>query len=78
MPQHSKAHLQLISFGGAEAWVNAYPSKNNGTLMDSELFRIAVARRLRVPLLDDYATCPTCGENLDIYMDHALVCPCGG
>ena len=46
--------------------------------MDSELFHLSVARRLRLRLLEDFATCPCCGASLDAYMDHALVCICGG
>ena len=46
--------------------------------MDSELYRIALARRMRVPLLDETATCSACGACLDVFMDHALVCSCGG
>ena len=46
--------------------------------MDSELFRLAIARRLRVPLLNEAATCPLCGSCMDVFLDHALVCSCGG
>ncbi len=34
----------------------------------------ALATALRAPLLD----CQGCGAALDVFMDHALVCPCGG
>ena len=77
-PQHIKAHLQLCSAAGADGWLHAAPNKEMGTQMDSELFRLSLARRARVRLLDDFATCPCCGAALDAYMDHALVCPCGG
>ena len=33
---------------------------------------------LRVRLLSEQAACPCCGSCLDAYMDHALVCSCGG
>ena len=29
-------------------------------------------------LLDKFATCPCCGSGMDVYLDHALVCSCGG
>ena len=35
-------------------------------------------RRLRMRLLADPGVCPCCGQNLDVYMDHALTCMCGG
>ena len=46
--------------------------------MSSEMFKISLARRIRVPLLDEQATCPLCGVGLDAFLDHALVCSCGG
>ena len=46
--------------------------------MDSELCRVALARRMRLPLLDELATCSLCGACLDVHLDHALVCSCGG
>ena len=48
------------------------------TKTDSELFRLSLARRMRLPLLSAPALCPLCGTCLGIYMDHALVCSCGG
>ena len=77
-PTHIKAHLQLVSAAGADAWLHAIPSTERNTNMDSELFRIALARRLRLRLLDAFATCSCCGAGMDVYMDHALVCSCGG
>ena len=77
-PQHMKAHLQLCSAAGADAWLHAAPNREAGTEMDSELFRLSLARRARIRLLDNFAVCQCCGVALDAYMDHALVCPCGG
>ena len=77
-PEHLKAHLQLTSVVGADAWLHASPSRDSGSVMEPELFRLAVARRLRLQLLDNFATCPCCGSGMDVYLDHALVCSCGG
>lgn len=77
-PQHLQAHLRLVSAVGADAWLHASPVPDPDEKMDSELFRIALARRLRLPLLDAPGACPLCGACLDVFMDHALVCPCGG
>ena len=77
-PTHMKAHLQLVSLPGADDWLHAPPTRDQGTQMSSELYRIALGRRARLPLLDSPATCPMCGSALDVYMDHALVCSCGG
>ena len=73
-----KAHLHLVGVVGADAWLHALPSADLGTKMDSELFRIGIARRLRIRLLNEPSACLACGSALDVYMDHALTCCCGG
>jgi hypothetical protein len=73
-----RAHLSLVSAVGADAWLHALPCKTECTHVDPELFRIALARRLRLPLLQKPAPCNACGSALDVFMDHALVCQCGG
>ena len=78
LPLHMRAHLNLVSSPGADAWLHAPPSKQLDTKMAPELFRISIASWLRMPLLSDHGTCPMCGTALDVYMDHALVCSCGG
>ena len=40
------------------------------------LFRISLQRRLRMLLLAEPTHCPSCGMNLDVWADHALVCSC--
>ena len=39
---------------------------------------MALKRRLRAPVYDEDGRCPCCGQVLDKWGDHALVCPCGG
>ena len=78
MATHMKAHLQLVTLSAADSWLHAPPSREQRTQMSSELFRIALGRRMRIPLLDEPSTCQMCGSVLDVYMDHALVCSCGG
>jgi len=73
-----KAHLQLVSAQGAGSWLNGFPSREDETRMDAPLFRIAVKRRLRMQLLATPSFCPACGEGMDIFGDHALVCMCQG
>jgi len=31
-----------------------------------------------MPILTEDSACPCCGSGMDRFMDHALVCPCGG
>lgn len=78
LPVASQAHLLLMLQEGSGSWLHATPSRENDTIMPGELFRIALKRRLRLPLLEEPGVCPCCGQGMDIYMDHALVCPCKG
>ena len=73
-----KAHYRLVSMPNADAFLHAFPDEAQGTKWDPELFRVAVKRRLRMPLFDGHGTCPACGSTMDRYGDHALHCMCGG
>jgi hypothetical protein len=46
--------------------------------VDTDLFRTALARRLRLRITEKPAWCPSCGEIFDAFGDHALACACGG
>ena len=76
--EHVKAHLKLVQQDGTDQWLVAPPCSDHGTLLDGELFRISAKRRIRARFCTTHASCPLCGDALDLYMDHALVCPCGG
>ena len=54
------------------------PPADDGRGLDAPLCQVAVKRRLRVPLFSGSECCPCCGECMDRYGDHALVCPCKG
>ena len=75
---YMKAHIQLMSAPGSGAWLHATPCRESRTQLDAPLFRIAVQRRLRMPLLHDPSHCTACGMGMDVYADHALVCGCKG
>ena len=77
-PVALKAHTQLMSARGSGAWLHAMPCRESCTLLDAPLFRIAILRRLRMPLMSSPSHCPACGMGLDIWADHALVCSCKG
>ena len=42
------------------------------------LFRVSLRRRLRMPSWTQDTSCTLCGEVMDQWGDHALVCGCGG
>ena len=46
--------------------------------MPSPLFRIGLRRRLRMPVWSQDTNCSLCGQVMDKWGDHALVCGCGG
>ena len=71
-----RAHVQLSSLPGAGVWLTAPPI--DAREMDSPLFKTALKRRLRVPVFAADGFCPCCGNCLDRFGDHALVCPCKG
>ena len=71
-------HSHLVSAEGAGTWLHAAPTPETGRAMDGELYRASLRRRLRTPFLEEPTSCPCCGAGLDIFMDHALVCPCKG
>lgn len=60
-PHHFRARLQLVGDAGADDWLHS-----SGGTMGSELFRFALTRWLRVPLLEDAAGCPVCGVCLSM------------
>ena len=74
----TRAHLSLVSAPGASGWLQARPCAEVGTDFPHGLMQIALQRRLRVQLADEEAFCPACDGVLDVYGDHALVCPCRG
>ena len=71
------AHVALSRLPGAGAWLTAPPAED-GREIDAPLFQVAVKRRLRAPVFGEDGFCPCCGQVLDKWGDHALVCPCGG
>ena len=71
------AHLKLISLPTAGVWLTNPPTED-GRGIDSPLFSIALKRRLRIPVVESDVFCPCCGDCLDSFGDHALVCSCKG
>ena len=69
----------------ASDWLHAPPIPGLGLSMRSGSFRTAMKFRLGMPLLESGLKCPatsnksgdTCGEELDVFGDHALCCHYG-
>lgn len=77
IPQSYKCHLRLNALLGSGAWITAPPA-SDGRDICSSLFKTTLKRRLRVPISDHDFFCPCCGEVMDRFGDHALVCACKG
>jgi hypothetical protein len=68
--------MTLNAIPTAGVWLTAVPV--DGSDMEAPLFTTALKRRLRVPVYPSDSFCPCCGDCLDRFGDHALVCPCKG
>ena len=57
-------------------FITAVPSDEDGkdTLLRPRIFRIAVAYRLGVPVLNEETPCPLCKQSINIFGDHATCC----
>ena len=75
--RHRVAHLSLNRLPGAGAWLFALPDSAESHI-PPPLFRVSILRRLRMPLWDQDTNCSLCGQVMDKWGDHALVCSCGG
>ena len=71
------AHVSLTGLPGSGAFLTA-PPVGDGREIDAPLFKVALKRRLRVPVYEEEFCCPLCGETMDVWGDHASVCSCGG
>ena len=71
------AHLCLNSIPGAGVWLTA-PPVPDGRSIDPPLFQAALQRRLRLEVFNGCGSCPCCGEMMDRWGDHSLVCSCNG
>ena len=72
-----QAHLSLVGQATAGAWLTALPV-DDGRAIEGDLFRVAIKRRLRVPMQEEDGFCPLCGQGMDRFGDHALTCQCRG
>ena len=72
--RHRVAHLSLNRIPGAGAWLFALPDSLESHI-PAPLFRVSL---LRMPIWSQDTNCPLCGQVMDQWCDHALVCGCSG
>ena len=73
-----RAHLSLVGLPTAGVWLQAPPVVEDGRAIEPSLFRVALRRRLRIPVQTGDSFCPLCGDTMDSFGDHALACQCNG
>lgn len=56
----------------SSVWLSAIPSKNIGTLLDDNTFKISVALRIGAEICQPHVC--RCGQIVDIYGTHGLKC----
>ncbi|CAH2232343.1 jg26186, partial [Pararge aegeria aegeria] len=69
----NRARLLALSTKESGHWLHAVPSKNLGTLLDNECFRVSIGLRLGTQLCIEHR-CP-CGKEVDSFGLHGLSCP---
>ena len=70
-------HLSLNRIPWAGAWLSGLPDSTESHI-PAPLFRVSLRRRLRIPVRTQDTNCTLCGQFMDKWGDHALVCGCGG
>lgn len=72
--------LRCQNSSTASAWSRAPPSTALGTKIARDRFRLMLRWHLGIPILSPTQAgkpCPSCGEALDIFGDHAVTCSRG-
>ena len=77
-PLGSRAHMSLHGLQGAGTWLHTIPSDALGTKVEPSLFTTMLQRRLWMPIFGEPFFCPICDGVMDVLVDHALTCACGG
>ena len=62
---------------GAGVWLFALPDSPESHI-PAPPFRVSLRRRLRMPIWTQDINCTLCGQVMDKWSHHALVCGCGG
>ncbi len=71
-----KQRLLRVARPHAGSYITAVPSEVDGQdcLLKPRLFRVAVAYRLGLPVLNSEIPCPLCMQQINVYGDHATCC----
>ena len=74
--QRERRRLERLQCEHAGAWVCAVPSTHDGvdTVMRPRNFRVAVAMRMGLPVLDEEKRCSLCTQIIDVFGDHGACC----
>ena len=76
LPRSRRLHFEARRAPGAGAWLTVTTASHETHFL-SPLSKVALRRRICMPVWDHDSACGMCGEVLDQWDDHALSC-CGG
>ena len=75
-PNREKARLKSLCLPHSGAWLVAPPVPALGLHLSPSEFQISVKYRLGIAVYEDERKCPYCRSGtLDIFGDHAVICP---
>ena len=74
--EREKQRLRRVAQRHACGYITAVPSDEDGkdTLLRPRLFRISVAYRLGIPVINEDTPCPLCQQPINVYGDHSVCC----
>jgi len=72
--QREKARLNSLAMPRAGDWLNTVPVKALGLHLRPREFTVAVKYRLGVRVYPEAGPCTACGEDSDVFGDHAVGC----
>ena len=72
--ERGKARLNSLTVRRAGDWLNTIPVKALGLHLRPREFTVAVKYRLGVRVYTESGPCTACGEDSDVYGDHAVGC----
>ena len=75
LPKRTQTLITGHSCKAANYWMTSCPSSFYRTTFTPSIFRVLLKYHLGIPILAYPQPCPDCHKSMDIYGDHAMVCP---
>jgi hypothetical protein len=75
LPKRTQVLITGQSCKAANYWITACPNTFSRTTLTPAVFRMLLKYHLGIPILSYPQPCPDCHKLMDVYGDHAMVCP---